>query len=104
MVGRLNRLLAEMIRLDHHPVSIVEIKGFRRLINHLNPRYTLRARKTFSNKILIEMYDELVGEVQQTMMEVKHVAITTDMWTNISQVDFMAVTAHFFTQNGSRLH
>ncbi|XP_054269360.1 zinc finger BED domain-containing protein 4-like [Macrosteles quadrilineatus] len=49
------------------------------------------------------MYEETMKKVQAEMMEVESVAITTDMWTNVAQVDFMAITAHFFSNN-ARFH
>ncbi|XP_054280480.1 zinc finger BED domain-containing protein 4-like [Macrosteles quadrilineatus] len=99
----INKLVAEMICLDIQPLSVVENKGFRRLLNYLEPRYTIPTRKTFTNKILVEMYEETMKKVQAEMMEVESVAITTDMWTNVAQVDFMAITAHFFSNN-ARFH
>lgn len=93
---KIDSLIAEMICLDLQPISIVEDEGFLKLLNHLEPRYNVPSRKTFSSKILINMYKKVQAQVKSDLLEAKHVAITTDMWTSVANCDFMAVTAHFF--------
>lgn len=100
---KINNLIAEMICIDLQPFSIVENKGFLRLLSHLEPRYTVPSRKTFSNKILNEMYSKLSREVKSELEESKYVAITTDMWTSVAQNDYMAVTAHFYKEETNAL-
>jgi len=39
----------EMIALDDQPFSIVEDRGFRRLIEHIEPRYSMPSRRYFSD-------------------------------------------------------
>lgn len=100
---KISKLIAEMMCLDMQPFSIVENKGFLRLLNHLEPRYTIPSRKTFSNNILKDMYSQLTSEVKHELQEAKHVAITTDMWTSVAQNDFMAVTAHFYIEDSTTM-
>ncbi|CAK6980925.1 zinc finger BED domain-containing protein 4-like [Scomber scombrus] len=39
----------EIIALDDQPLSIVEDRGFRQLIEHIEPRYSLPSRRYFSD-------------------------------------------------------
>lgn len=94
---QITKLICEMMCLDFQPLSVVENKGFRKLINHLEPRYTIPSRKTFSNKVLIDMYNEVHAKVKEELHLASYVAITTDMWTSIANEDYMAVTAHFYS-------
>lgn len=93
-----------MICNDMQPKSIVENEGFKRLISYLEPRYTMPTRKTFSRKILVQMYETTLKQVQNELMNIQYVSITTDMWTNISQIDFMAEQALTVNEQGMREH
>lgn len=94
---RITKLIGQMMCFDLQPLSVVENKGFRKLLNHLEPRYTIPTLKTFSKRVLVEMYEETYKKVKAELTLANHVAITTDMWTSIASEDYMAVTAHFFT-------
>jgi hypothetical protein len=93
---KIDTLIAEMICLDLQPISIVEDKGFLRLLKHFEPRYSVPSRKTFSERILPKMYQNVLTQVKLDLLQANHVAITTDMWTSVANCDFMAVTAHFY--------
>lgn len=93
---QIDELIAKMICIDFQPISLVDNKGFQELLNHLEPRYTIPSRKTFANKILRDMYTGVSLKIKSELLQAKHIAITTDMWTSIANVDYMAVTAHFY--------
>lgn len=97
----IDKLIAEMVCLDFQPFSVVENKGFRRLINNLEPRYTIPSRKTLTNKIISDMYQNLIREVKEELSQATNIALTTDMWTSVSNTDYMAVTAHFYSNDGN---
>lgn len=99
----INKLIAKMMCKDLQPISFVENEGFRELISHLEPRYTIPSRKTFGKKILIQMYEEEVNMLRGELMDVQFVAVTTDMWTSIANTDFMSVSVHFFNENENKL-
>ena len=48
-----------MIALDSQPFSIVEDRGFLRLLAHVSPRYIMPSRKYFSDKVVPKMYATL---------------------------------------------
>ncbi len=45
----INDKVMEFIAVDDQPFSVVENPGFRKLIAHLEPRYTLPSRRFFSD-------------------------------------------------------
>ena len=55
----INRKILRMMAMDNQPFSIVEDKGFKELIAHLSPNYSLPSRKYFSERLLPEEYDRL---------------------------------------------
>lgn len=76
----INKLIAEIICLDLQAFSLVEDLGFRRLMNKLEPRYTIPSRKTFRNKKLVELYDQVVAKVGSAIMESQNVGVTIDFF------------------------
>ena len=87
-----------MIALDFQPFSIVEDLGFRQLLEHLEPRYSLPSRKYFSEKIIPEMYDDTVAVMKQMIDGMNGIGITTDIWTSSTNLNaFISLTAHFIT-------
>ena len=49
--------IMEFIALDDQPFSVVEHVGFRRLMEHFEPRYTVPSRWYFSDVCLPEIYN-----------------------------------------------
>ncbi|XP_063239945.1 zinc finger BED domain-containing protein 4-like [Bacillus rossius redtenbacheri] len=101
---KFNCLIAQMICLDQQPFSIVENVGFRQLVQALEPRYTIPTRKTFSNKLIPEMYSNLKENVKKELEDAKYIGITTDLWTSTSQDDYLSITVHFIDNDFSFKH
>ena len=57
-VQRVHKFIMEIIALDNQPFSLVEDIGFVRLLQVLEPRYTLPSRKYLIAKILPVVHDE----------------------------------------------
>lgn len=95
----ITRLLAEMICKDNQPLSIVEDKGFKKLINHLEPRYIIPSRKHFAHKVIPEMYEEEKIKVEKLLEKTEFIGVTTDMWTSTSSDDYLSLTVHFVDEN-----
>lgn len=87
--------IGKMICWDLQPFSIVEDKGFRALVNHLEPRYTIPSRNHFATKVIPEMYIKTKAKVVDLLTDSDYVSFTTDMWTSSSNDDYMSLTAHF---------
>lgn len=56
---KITDLIAKMMVLDLQPTTLVENRGFRDLIKHLEPRYKIPSRKFFSNTYIPKLYDEV---------------------------------------------
>ncbi|CAJ1053419.1 uncharacterized protein LOC117446386 [Xyrichtys novacula] len=71
----------EMMALDDQSFSIVEDRGFVRVIHHLEPRYNIPSRCHFS-ECLPAKYDE-IATLLHTMIDndAQHISFTTDIWT-----------------------
>jgi hypothetical protein len=52
----ITRYIAEYIIHDMCPISTVDGIGFRRLINSMEPRYTIPSRKHFTETVFLKMY------------------------------------------------
>lgn len=87
--------IAKMIALDFQPLSMVEDEGFKILIQSLRPEYTLPSRKTLSDKILPELYNDIKCKIIKMLEEIEYISITTDLWTSSSNKSYITVTGHF---------
>ncbi|CAH2021256.1 unnamed protein product [Acanthoscelides obtectus] len=68
------------------PFTIVEDEGFRELLEEFDPAYKLPSRKTLSNILLPEPYDEVVQKVKNLLKNSEYLTITTDTWTSTAVV------------------
>lgn len=92
----IDQQVLKMIVKEYYPFSIVEDREFVKLLNLLNPGYTLPSRKTLSKSLLPIMYNEIHDKVKQEIKDhAKYVSITTDSWTSIKNENYIAVTCHF---------
>ena len=70
----------EFIALDDQPFFVVENLGFRKLIAHLEPCYTLPGHCFFSDVSLLALYDDIATHVHNLIdKNGLHVSFTTDM-------------------------
>lgn len=94
----LTRLIGEMICLDLQPYSIVEDKGFTRLLKHVAPNYTIPSRKHFSTKVIPLMYETIKAKVKFELDQADFISLTTDGWTCQHTIQsFYSLTARFLT-------
>ncbi|XP_072400422.1 E3 SUMO-protein ligase ZBED1-like [Diabrotica undecimpunctata] len=79
---KLDQLLLNLIIKDFQPFSMVEDNGFKDFILTLNPAYKLPTRKTLSNVLLPEVFEEVRLKASDVLKEVVSIIITTDCWTS----------------------
>lgn len=94
---RLNEKLAMFIALDCQPFSVVEDKGFRQLLNELDPRYNIPSAKYVSKTLIPNLYEQGQQKLRSMLSNknVEYVALTTDCWSSINVQGFITVTCHF---------
>lgn len=91
--------ILKMICKEYHPFSLVEDKKLRKLVDMLNRIYTLPSRKTLTDSLLSAVHGELLDKIRSSLLDAPAVCLTCDGWTNINNVSFYAVTAHYIDQS-----
>uniref|UniRef100_A0A182PWX0 BED-type domain-containing protein n=1 Tax=Anopheles epiroticus TaxID=199890 RepID=A0A182PWX0_9DIPT len=95
----LDETLLIMICKEYYPFSMVEDKHFQTFVKKLHPTYELPSRKTLTNALLPTINEKTMLEVKNKLNQAKAIALTVDGWSNLNQVSFVAVTAHFVNLN-----
>ena len=93
----LDDLVVRMIVEDLQPLSVVEDKGFKKLVNGLNPRYDLPSRREIGRTLLPSIYNREIERARQELDKVKHISLKTDIWTSRQTKAFITVTAHYIS-------
>jgi len=89
-----------MIVKEYYPLSIVDDKEFKKLINMLNPGYSLPSRKTLSVSLVPVLYNKVSDEIKSDIeVNAQYVSVTTDAWTSLKNESYMAVTVHFIDKS-----
>lgn len=84
----------EFIVLDSQHLSVVDNEGFRRLLEHLEPRYSLPSRKYFS--ALPELYKKVCKHISEELKDVTSMSFTTDIWSSdVCPMSLLSLTAHW---------
>ncbi|XP_060071429.1 E3 SUMO-protein ligase ZBED1-like [Ylistrum balloti] len=94
-----NKKLTEMICIDLQPVSIVNDQGFREFIHCLQPAYNIPNRKVIRDSLSPKAYMEQSSVIKSKLKDCVSLGITLDHWTSVAQDAYMAVTAHFLSDN-----
>lgn len=94
---KLDGQLLKLFTLDFQPFSIVEDTGFKDFVTALNPSYELPSRKTISKALIPTNYQRCLINSKEAAKTIKSTCLTTDCWTGRNTQSFMAVTAHYIT-------
>ncbi len=77
----------EMIAIDDQPFSIVKVLGFRRLIEFIEPCYSLPSRRYFADVSLPALYNEAAAHIHMILgKNVTDISFTTDIWSIFQRV------------------
>ncbi|XP_077090009.1 zinc finger BED domain-containing protein 4 [Siphateles boraxobius] len=96
---RITKLIAEMLALDLQPSTVVENLGLNRLLEYLQPQYSLPSSSYFTSTAIPEMY-ESVKEVVLTQLKEAEGGIihfTTSVWVSSQTQEYLILTAHWVT-------
>ena len=94
----ITKQIAQMIAVDIQPMSVVENIGFRRLIQFMEPRYTLLSRQYMSEFVIPSLYQEAKSKLSALLLQDGEnlFSFTTDIWTSEnSSCSFISLTVHF---------
>ena len=91
----LQRSVAEYLVENLVPFSTVESESFINLMKHLDPKFNVGTRKTYSDVIIPKMYAGVREKVDTKIKPLEAVACTTDGWTSIATESYITLTCHF---------
>ncbi|XP_061649220.1 E3 SUMO-protein ligase ZBED1-like isoform X2 [Phyllopteryx taeniolatus] len=90
----LTESILKMLVTDMHPLSMVEDKGFKKMISAFNPNYSMPSRLHFTS--LMEMKHQQITEKLKTVLQdMECVALTIDIWTSDATEGYLRVACHF---------
>lgn len=92
----LRRCIALFVVEGSHSFSIVEERGFRRMISRANPQFNAFSRHTLRRELLT-LYVSERDRIKELMLNAKgHICLTTDNWRNeYTMEEDICITAHF---------
>ena len=79
------------------PATIVEDTGFQLLVHLLDSRYQLPSRRHIMRSLLPDMYTTRAKEIKRELLQISHVALTSDLWTSQTTESYLTFTCHFVT-------
>ncbi|XP_069855906.1 zinc finger BED domain-containing protein 4 [Dipodomys merriami] len=96
---KITSLIAEMIALDLQPYSFVDNVGFNRLLEYLEPQYTLPSPSYFSRTAIPGMYDSVKRIIMSHLKEAESgvVHFTSGIWMSSQTREYLTLTAHWVT-------
>ena len=91
----LDDLVLNFVTQDLQPLSVVEDRGFRKLVNGLDPKYVMVSRKHLSSSLLPSKYNDEKANLMVDLNKCDYVSITTDQWTSRANDGYTTFTAHY---------
>ena len=78
-----------------HPVSLVDDNSFEDFIKFFDPRLTVPCRKTVTQTLLPDLYQQAKKKLMDELLLVNYVALTTDCWSSRTNDSYITVTVHY---------
>nr|XP_033814809.1 zinc finger BED domain-containing protein 4 [Geotrypetes seraphini]XP_033814810.1 zinc finger BED domain-containing protein 4 [Geotrypetes seraphini]XP_033814811.1 zinc finger BED domain-containing protein 4 [Geotrypetes seraphini]XP_033814812.1 zinc finger BED domain-containing protein 4 [Geotrypetes seraphini] len=100
---KITSLVAEMIALDLQPYSFVNNVGFNRLLEYLQPQYSLPSSSYFSRTAIPTMYENVKQLIVSHLKEAESGVIhfTSGIWLSNQTREYLTLTAHWVTFESS---
>ncbi|XP_050915051.1 zinc finger BED domain-containing protein RICESLEEPER 2-like [Lathyrus oleraceus] len=87
--------LLVFVVLDKQPFSAVEGEGFKFYSKVMQPQFTIPSRRTVARDCFQLYLDEKQKLKAFFKSDCNRVALTTDCWTSIQNLNYLTLTAHF---------
>lgn len=96
---KITKLLSEMLALDLQPSAMVENAGLNRLLEYLQPQYSLPPSSYFTSTAIPDMYERVKDVVLTHLKEAEGgvVHFTTSIWVSSQTREYLTLTAHWAT-------
>ncbi|XP_066524358.1 zinc finger BED domain-containing protein 4 [Hoplias malabaricus] len=100
---KITKLIAEMLALDLQPSTVVENVGLNRLLEYLQPQYSLPSSSYFTSTAIPEMYENVKEVVLTHLKEAEGgiIHFTTSVWVSSQTREYLTLTAHWVTFESS---
>ncbi|KAM7378072.1 hypothetical protein PAMA_013125 [Pampus argenteus] len=100
---KITKLIAEMLALDLQPSAMVENAGLNRLLEYLQPQYSLPPSSYFTSTAIPDMYERVKDVVLTHLKEAEGgvVHFTTSIWVSSQTREYLTLTAHWATYESS---
>ncbi|XP_051546645.1 zinc finger BED domain-containing protein 4-like [Myxocyprinus asiaticus] len=94
---KITKLIAEMLALDLQPSTVVENVGLNRLMEYLQPQYSLPSSSYFTSTAIPEMYGSVKEVVLTHLKEAEGgiIHFTTSVWVSSQTQEYLMLTAHW---------
>ena len=100
---KFDKVVTFYLAVDNHSFRSVDGRGFKALVNNLDPRITIKSRHSYSRDRLESLYQEVKVQVDEELNKsikmLTGIAFTSDMWTSRNNQAYMSITAHFINQD-----
>lgn len=96
---KITKLIAEMLALDLQPSAMVENAGLNRLLEYLQPQYSLPPSSYFTSTAIPDMYERVKDVVLTHLKEAEGgvVHFTTSIWVSSQTREYLTLSAHWAT-------
>ncbi|XP_029350629.1 zinc finger BED domain-containing protein 4 [Echeneis naucrates] len=100
---KITKLIAEMLALDLQPSAMVENAGLNRLLEFLQPQYSLPPSSYFTSTAIPDMYERVKDVVLTHLKEAEGgvVHFATSIWVSSQTREYLTLTAHWATYESS---
>ncbi|XP_026484617.2 E3 SUMO-protein ligase ZBED1-like [Vanessa tameamea] len=92
----IDEALTLMLATDFQPFSMVDDKGFRNFVRHINPNYRIPEKRTIRYELMPKLFNELKAKLKRILSDIDNLSLTTDVWTSNSMESYITITVHFF--------
>nr|XP_004516124.1 zinc finger BED domain-containing protein RICESLEEPER 2-like [Cicer arietinum] len=89
------RAVYVFVVLDEQPFKAIEGEGFKYLCKTLQPQFTIPSRRTIARGCFQLYLDEKLKLKAFFKSNCNRVALTTDCWTSIQNLNYLTLTSHF---------
>jgi hypothetical protein len=93
----ITKAIAEFVAADLRPIALIDGKGFKKLMNLLEPDYKVPSRPHITStcrKMYNNLKEQLLGDLKY-----KYVSLTTDSWTSRMTDSYTTLTVHWINED-----
>ena len=87
--------LVSYVAGDLLPLSVVESKYFRNLMEKANPKYQVPCRKHFTSKLIHEKLSQVRSNIISELKSTENICLTINLWSNRQMRAFLGITGHY---------